>query len=335
VPNRTHTDTHSNKETMPLNIIFAGTPHFAAHHLQALIDSPHNVVAVYTQPDRPSGRGKKLTPSPVKVLAHHNHLPVEQPPSLKETDAQTTLAAYNADVMVVVAYGLLLPQLVLDTPRYGCLNVHGSLLPRWRGAAPIQRAIEMGDSETGITIMQMDKGLDTGDMLLTVSCDITATETSASLHDKLMVLGAPALSKVLSQLSSGDIIAEKQNDDLACYAEKITKQEAEIDWGEAAENIVKKIQAFNPFPVAYSFLNEKRIKIYSASVIENPKAIAFGNIISVDENGIAIACGQQAVLVSMLQIPNKKAMTVNELLNGYNDYFIAGQPFIRSHVEKK
>jgi methionyl-tRNA formyltransferase len=329
VPNTT------NKEATPLNIIFAGTPHFAAHHLQALIDSQHNVVAVYTQPDRPSGRGKKLTPSPVKALALQHDLPVEQPLSLKVANAQTTLAAYNADVMVVVAYGLLLPQIVLDTPRYGCLNVHGSLLPRWRGAAPIQRAIEMGDSETGITIMQMDKGLDTGDMLLTVACDITATETSASLHDKLMMLGTPALLEVLSQLSSGTVVAEKQNNDLACYAEKITKQEAEIDWGEAAEHIVQKIQAFNPFPIAYSFLNDKRIKIYSASVTENSKAIASGTIISVDDDGIAIACGQQAILVSMLQIPNKKAMTVKELLNGYNDYFIAGQPFISSHVEKE
>lgn len=324
----------NNKSVKPLNIIFAGTPHFAAHHLQALIDSPHNIVAVYTQPDRPSGRGKKLTPSPVKTLALEHGFAVEQPLSLKDTQAQETLAAYQADVMVVVAYGLLLPQDVLDTPKYGCLNVHGSLLPRWRGAAPIQRAVEAGDSETGITIMQMDKGLDTGDMLLKVLCPIEKTETSASLHDKLMSLGCPALLEVLSQLSTGQLVSEKQNNDLACYAEKITKQEAEINWSESADDIIKKIQAFNPFPIAYSLLNTHRIKIYSAKKINNDNNVLPGSIIVSNDDGLVIACGEDAIVVDKLQIPNKKAMTIKELLNGYSDYFIIGQQFMQAHVEK-
>jgi methionyl-tRNA formyltransferase len=318
-----------------LKIIFAGTPPFAAHHLQSLIDSEHDIVAVYTQPDRPSGRGKKLTASPVKTLALQHNLAVEQPLSLKDGDAQMALANYQADVMVVVAYGLLLPQAVLDTPRYGCLNVHGSLLPRWRGAAPIQRAVEAGDKETGITIMQMDKGLDTGDMLLKVSCPIESIETSASLHDKLMLLGAPALHTVLTQLSNHTIHAEKQNNDLACYAEKITKQEAEIDWNESAEKIIKKIQAFNPFPIAYTFLNGARIKIYAATIVKNSTAETAGKIISFDEQGLIVACGDNAICINTLQIPNKKAMAVNDLLNGYGDYFVKGQQLLKANVEKK
>jgi methionyl-tRNA formyltransferase len=216
---------------------------------------------------------------------------------------------------------------VLDIPTYGCLNVHASLLPRWRGAAPIQRAVEAGDKTSGVTIMQMDKGLDTGDMLLTQSCGLEAIETSASLHDKLMVLGAPALLKVLHQLPLQMLSAKKQNDDLACYAEKITKQEAEINWSEPAEHIVKKIQAFNPFPVAYTWLENERIKIYSAAVEISTIKKMPGKVISVTENGIIIACGENQVRVNKLQIPNKKAMTVKELLNGYADRFSIGQKF--------
>jgi methionyl-tRNA formyltransferase len=317
----------THKQKTSLKIIFAGTPHFAAHHLQALIDSEHQVVAVYTQPDRPSGRGKKLTASPVKILALQHHLPVEQPVSLKEISAQQALASYHADVMVVVAYGLLLPQAVLDIPAYGCLNVHASLLPRWRGAAPIQRAVESGDKTSGVTIMQMDKGLDTGDMLFTLSCGLDTTETSASLHDKLMLLGAPALLEVLHQLPSQTLPAKKQNDDFACYAAKITKQEAEINWSESAENVVKKIQAFNPFPVAYTWLENERIKIYSAEVEASVIKKMPGEIINMTENGFVIACGENQVRVNKLQIPNKKAMTVKELLNGYADRFSIGQHF--------
>lgn len=314
-----------------LKIIFAGTPHFAAHHLQALLDSEHEIVAVYTQPDRPSGRGKKLTPSPVKTLALEYGVPVEQPPTLKTAESQAGVSAYNADVMVVVAYGLLLPQAVLDTPKYGCLNVHGSLLPRWRGAAPIQRAIEAGDKETGITIMQMDKGLDTGDMLHRVSCAIEPRETSASLHDKLMLLGSPALLSVLDQLSSDSIVPKAQNNALACYAEKITKEEAAIQWQEPAAIIAQKIRAFNPFPVAYSFLQNDRIKIYTAQVCEQfsekNSHKAAGEIISVSDQGLHIACGEHSLLITVLQMPNKKALPIAELLKGYADRFVVGDKF--------
>lgn len=337
---------------MALNIIFAGTPEFAAHHLQALINSEHNVIAVYTQPDRPAGRGKKLKPSAVKALALEHNIPVEQPLNFKAPVAdaeveeapvhpQTVLANYNADVMVVVAYGLLLPQSVLDTPRYGCLNVHGSILPRWRGAAPIQRAVESGDTETGITIMQMDKGLDTGDMLLKVTCDITSQDTSADLHDRLMVLGDPALLTVLEQVEDQVLRPEQQDNSLACYAEKITKQEAEIHWQESAERIQRMVCAFNPFPVAYTFLQKERIKIYASEIVvlsqhglKRQKHSA-GEIIAVSDTGIIVACGDEqhshGVLVKSLQIPSKKAMTVKELLNGYSDRFAVGQQFILSN----
>ena len=213
-----------------LNIIFAGTPDFAATHLQALLNSQHNVIAVYTQPDKPAGRGKKLQASPVKQLAEQHNIPVYQPKSLRKEEAQAELQALNADVMVVVAYGLILPEVVLNAPKYGCLNVHGSLLPRWRGAAPIQRAIWAGDNETGITIMQMDIGLDTGDMLYKVATPITPTETSATLYAKLAELAPPALIEVLNGLENGQFSPEKQQDELANYAEKLTKEEAKLDW---------------------------------------------------------------------------------------------------------
>lgn len=312
---------------MSLSIIFAGTPEFAAHHLQALIDSEHNIVAVYTQPDRPAGRGKKLTPSPVKKLAQSCDIPVEQPLSLKDAEAQQTLAQYDADVMVVVAYGLLLPQAVLDTPRYGCLNVHGSILPRWRGAAPIQRAVESGDLRSGVTIMQMDKGLDTGDMLLKAWCDIDSQETSASLHDKLMALGAPALLQTLEQVEQQSLSPESQDDDQACYAEKIKKEEAQIQWQQAATILDRAIRAFNPFPVAYSFLNDERIKIYQASLVESATSATPGEILSVTDEGIQVACGEQSLQLEVLQIPGKKAMSVKQLLNGYSDRFHVGQRF--------
>jgi methionyl-tRNA formyltransferase len=320
-------DTASSKSS-PLKIVFAGTPSFAAHHLQTLIDSEqYIIVAVYTQPDRPSGRGKKHTPSPVKTLAVAHNITVEQPPSLKTQNVQDELSAYGADVMVVVAYGLLLPEAVLAIPLYGCLNVHGSLLPRWRGAAPIQRAIEMGDTETGITIMQMDKGLDTGNMLHKVSCDININETTASLHEKLMTLGGPALKCVLTQLSAGNLQPKIQNNDLACYAEKITKQEAAINWQESAEKINKKIRAFNPFPMAYSFLGGHRIKIYYAEVCSTPSQAMPGEILSVTEEGLHIACGEHSLCVHILQIPNKKVMPIGDIVNGYADRFIIGGVF--------
>ena len=263
-----------------MRVLFAGTPDFAAAHLQALLDAPDiSVIGVYSQPDRPAGRGKKLTASPVKKLALEHQLPVFQPQSLKDPEQQRILSELQADIMVVVAYGLILPQAVLDAPRLGCINVHASILPRWRGAAPIQRAIEAGDSETGVTIMQMDAGLDTGAMLSISRCEIDSNETSASLHSKLEQLGAPALLHTLESLGSGLAVAVEQDDQLSCYAAKITKQEALIDWSQSAQMLDRQIRAFNPFPAAYTTLGELRIKIWQAEPTA-ASGLAPGQIIS-------------------------------------------------------
>lgn len=326
-----------------LRIIFAGTPEFAAHHLQVLIDAAllngHIIVGVYTQPDRPAGRGKKLNASAVKKLALNHQLCVFQPPSLKDESAQIELKSLRADIMIVVAYGLILPKIILDTPTYGCINVHGSILPRWRGAAPIQRAIlgdELapdGDKKTGVTIMQMDVGLDTGDMLVKSECDIGPNETTASLHNKLMHLGGVALLKVLAQLETATLTAISQDESLANYAEKITKQEAQINWGLSARQVERSIRAYNPFPIAYSFFGQQRIKIYQAKFIERldlrdtTKEIVAGEVLSLDENGLAIACGEGVLQITYLQLPGKKAMSVTELINGYQDYFSIGSCF--------
>ena len=240
-----------------LNIIFAGTPDFAAQHLQAILNSQHNVIAVYTQPDKPAGRGKKLQASPVKQLAEQNNIRVYQPKSLRKEEAQSELKALNADVMVVVAYGLILPKAVLDAPRLGCLNVHGSILPRWRGAAPIQRSIWAGDVQTGVTIMQMDEGLDTGDMLHKVYCDILPTETSTSLYNKLAELAPSALIDVLDNLENSKFIAEKQDGSQSNYAEKLSKEEAQLDWSLPAMQLERNIRAFNPWPIAYFSTEDK------------------------------------------------------------------------------
>ena len=235
-----------------LRVIFAGTPDFAAQHLQALLDSPHQVVGVYSQPDRPSGRGRKLTASPVKALALEHGIEVQQPLSLKGAEAQLLLAAYKADIMVVVAYGLLLPQTVLNTPSLGCINVHGSLLPRWRGAAPIQRSILAGDALSGITVMQMEAGLDTGAMLLKATTPINETDTSASLYDTLAVLGCRSLIAALAGLQNGSLAPQIQDDAKANYASKLTKTEGAIDWHQSAQQISLQVRGLNPWPVAYS-----------------------------------------------------------------------------------
>lgn len=310
-----------------LNIIFAGTPDFAATHLQALLNSEHNVIAVYTQPDKPAGRGKKLQASPVKQLAEAHHIPVYQPKSLRKEEAQAELQALNADVMVVVAYGLILPEAVLKAPKYGCLNVHGSLLPRWRGAAPIQRSIWTGDTETGVTIMQMDIGLDTGDMLHKVTTPILATETSASLYAKLAELAPPALLEVLNGLTSGQFKPEKQQDEQANYAEKLTKEEAKLDWNMTACQLERNIRAFNPAPMAYLTLMvnevEERIKVYQAEVLPHQEK-AVGTVLAVDKNGIQIATQQGVLNITQLQPAGKKPMSVQDFLNGRGDWFKVG-----------
>jgi len=308
--------------TKPLRIIFAGTPDFAARHLQALIDSEHQIVGVYSQPDRPAGRGKKLKASEVKELALANDLPVFQPASLKSDDALAELSSLNADIMIVVAYGLLLPKAILEAPRLGCLNVHGSILPRWRGAAPIQRAIWAGDDETGVTIMQMDEGLDTGDMLHISRCPIDATETSASLYTKLAELGPTALIETIAKLANGELTAQVQDDELANYAKKLSKDEANIDWSMDATQIERNIRAFNPWPVCFTQMSENTVKIYQADVVEQQGTP--GTILNSDKHGIVVACGTHALKITQLQPQGKKPMAVTDFLNGRSDWVTPG-----------
>ncbi|MBE7216549.1 methionyl-tRNA formyltransferase [Shewanella benthica] len=308
----------------PLNIVFAGTPDFAARHLQALINSEHNVIGVYSQPDRPAGRGKKLQASPVKILALEHDIPVYQPKSLRDEAVQQELSDLNADLMVVVAYGLILPQVVLDTPRLGCINVHGSILPRWRGAAPIQRALWAGDKETGITIMQMDLGLDTGDMLLKTQLTIEDDDTSGSLYDKLALQGPDALIQALASLANGELKAEKQDETLANYAKKLSKEEAELDWNKSALQLWREIRAFNPWPISHFSHNDASIKVRQAKVSESISDAPAGTIISADKNGIEIATGEGVLSLQNMQLPGKKPLSVGDILNSRGDWFTPG-----------
>lgn len=301
-----------------MKVIFAGTPTFAADALGALIETNHQIVAVLTQPDRPAGRGMKFIASPVKLLAQQHHLTVMQPQTLKNSEIQMQLQQLQADIMVVAAYGLILPQAVLDIPRLGCLNIHASLLPRWRGAAPIQRAILAGDKETGITIMQMDAGLDTGDMLLKESLLINIDETAASLHDKLSALGARSITKVLELLPQGQLMAVKQNDNDACYAAKINKNEAAIDWHQAAVHIDRVIRAFNPSPGAFTQYQDWKLKIWQARIVAD-KSIGTakaGEIVAADRSGITVACGEGALQITVVQKPGGKKLSVVDFLTG-------------------
>ncbi|MEH6395939.1 methionyl-tRNA formyltransferase [Pseudoalteromonas sp.] len=308
--------------TQPLRIIFAGTPDFAARHLQALIDSEHQIVGVYSQPDRPAGRGKKLKASEVKELALQHDLPVFQPASLKSDDALSELSSLNADIMIVVAYGLLLPKAILEAPRLGCLNVHGSILPRWRGAAPIQRAIWAGDKETGVTIMQMDEGLDTGDMLHISRCPIDTAETSASLYTKLADLGPAALIDTIAKLANGEITPQVQDDAQANYAKKLSKEEANIDWNMDAVQIERNIRSFNPWPVCFTQMGDNTVKIYQANVVEQQGNA--GTVLQSDKHGIVIACGTNALNITQLQPQGKKPMAITDFLNGRADWVTPG-----------
>jgi methionyl-tRNA formyltransferase len=313
--------------TKALNIIFAGTPDFAAQHLAELIQSEHRIVAVYCPPDKPSGRGKKLTACATKTLALEHSIAVEQPVNFKNPDDQKKLAHYKADVMVVVAYGLLLPISILETPRLGCINVHGSLLPKWRGAAPIQRALEAGDAETGVTIMQMDKGLDTGDMLLKVSCAIEQEDTSVSLYEKLAKLGPKALIKALSLMATNSHSSQQQDNSQATYAAKLNKAESEIDWQLSASVLHQKLRAYIPWPVAqFTFTDDNdkqhRIKVWQASVVDQSEKHQAGKILKVDKSGITVATGKNALRLEMLQLPNKKALPCHDVINGRPEWFM-------------
>ncbi|WP_250656083.1 methionyl-tRNA formyltransferase [Alkalimarinus coralli] len=303
-------------DTSSLRIIFAGTPDFAASALAALIAKGYNIVATYTQPDRPAGRGKKLHKSPVKELAEQHNIPVYQPLNFKDDADRQALKALDADLMIVAAYGIILPKAVLDTPKRGCINIHASLLPRWRGAAPIQRAIQTGDSETGITIMQMDEGLDTGNMLWVKKTPITQDDNGGSLHDRLADLGAEAMLEALERLDSSELQNEQQNDQQACYAHKLSKTDAQIDWSQDAKSIQLTIRAFNPWPVAYSVEAGERIRIFEASLVESTGSQIPGTVISKSRDGVVIACGEGAINITKLQLPGAKAMSVSDFVNG-------------------
>lgn len=305
-----------------LRIVFAGTPEFAAEHLKALLSSPHQIVAVYSQPDRPAGRGQKLTPSPVKQLALQHNIPVYQPQSLRDPAAQTELAALKPDLMVVVAYGLILPQVVLDIPRLGCINSHASLLPRWRGAAPIQRAVEAGDAESGVTVMQMEAGLDTGPMLLKVSTAISADDTGGSLHDRLATLGPQAVLDAIAGLANGTLKGEAQDDSLATYAHKLNKDEARLEWSRPALELERLVRAFHPWPICHSTLGGEALKVHAAALGEGSGAP--GTVLAADKSGLTVACGEGALRLTRLQLPGGKALNFSDLYNSRREQFAVG-----------
>lgn len=299
-----------------MKIIFAGTPVFAATALDALIQQHHDIVLVLTQPDRPAGRGMKVTASAVKLSAQTHGLKLLQPQSLKDNAIHEQLRETNADLMIVAAYGLILPESVLTLPRLGCLNIHASLLPRWRGAAPIQRAILAGDHETGITIMQMDAGLDTGPMLLKESIAIAHNDTAQTLHDKLSQLGAHAIIKALTLMQQNRLIPTTQDEALACYAAKISKNEALIDWNKTAAQIDRTIRAYNPAPGAYTTFRGYAIKIWQASIITRG-ADQPGKIIAIEREGIIVACGTGLIRLEMIQKSGGKRLSAAEFLAGF------------------
>ncbi|MGB5323978.1 MAG: methionyl-tRNA formyltransferase [Pseudomonadales bacterium] len=311
-----------------MRILFAGTPAFAAAHLEALLASGrHQLLAVYTQPDRPAGRGKKTLASPVKKIAASAGLPVEQPASLKTAAAQQQLASFAADVMVVVAYGLLLPKAVLASPRLGCINVHASLLPRWRGAAPVERAIEAGDRESGVTIMQMDEGLDTGAMLQRNAVELAADETGDSLRARLIAVGAPALLQVLAQLETDTAVATVQEDALANYAHKLDKHEARLDFKQGAAQLERRIRAFTSAQPCFAELQGQRIKLFSPRSLAPDRDAAPGEILGADSHALTIACGEGALAIGAVQLPGGKPMDMAALCNGRPGFFRVGQCF--------
>jgi methionyl-tRNA formyltransferase len=302
--------------TPGLNVVFAGTPDFSVPALQAIAASRHTVSAVYTQPDRRAGRGLRVEPGPVRRAAAVLGIPVEQPAGLRDPAVIERLAARRPDVLVVVAYGLLLPQAVLDVPRLGCLNIHASLLPRWRGAAPIQRAILAGDRRTGITIMRMEAGLDTGPMLSQEAIDISPTETAGSLHDRLSVLGARMIVAALDSLEAGTARFEPQDEVLATYAGKLSKSEAVIDWAQPAEALERQVRAFDPWPVAETRLDGQQLRIWSAHALPADCAAPPGTVLESDEPGIAVMTGKGRLVLDRLQLAGKRPVAATEFARG-------------------
>jgi methionyl-tRNA formyltransferase len=309
---------------MPYKIVFAGTSEFAVHSLTALMNSSHQIIAVYTQPDRPSGRGLKLTPSPVKTAALEMHLPLFQPPSLREEAAQQQLAELKPDLMVVVVYGLLIPKNVLTIPEKGCINVHPSILPRWRGAAPIQRAIAAGDLETGVTIMQLDEGWDTGDILSQIHCPIYPTESSQALSERLAIVGAELLVKTIDQLEAGQIHPLPQDHAQANYASKLEKIEGELNWEESAVDLERKIRAFNPWPVAYTNWENQQIRIWQAETLleRSPVTIPPGTLLGINDKGLDVATGDGALRIIKLQLPGAKPISAFDFINSKKSLLI-------------
>jgi methionyl-tRNA formyltransferase len=300
----------------PLRILFAGTPEFAAVPLRRLCAEGFRPLAVLTQPDRPAGRGRELAASPVKQFAGEAGIPVHQPVSLRDNNARDLVAGLAPDLLIVVAYGLILPRGILELPTRGCWNIHASLLPRWRGAAPIQRTIEAGDEETGVCIMQMDEGLDTGDILHRVSIRLDGTETGGSLHDRLAELGAVALLDLLRRLADGErITAAPQDETGACYAAKLDKREARIDWSEPAALLERRIRAFDPWPVAWCSIGGERTRVWRAELPGRPSSGPPGEVLAAGRDGIEVATGDQALRLLELQPPGKRRMSAADYLN--------------------
>ena len=311
-----------------MRIIFAGTPDFAASHLEFLLQqNDFSFVGVFTQPDRPSGRGRKSYPSPVKRIAEKNHIRVFQPKSFGDVTSVKMVQELQADLMVVVAYGLILPNSVLTMPRFGCINVHASLLPRWRGAAPVQRCIEAGDSETGISIMQMNEGLDTGDILATSRCKIGSDDDTESISKRLIGLSGPALLGSVRLIAQGRSIQIPQNNSLSCYAAKIQKYEARINWSSHSAIIQRKIRAFSPKPGAYSMLDGKRIKIYTSDALEKRSTRPPGTIINNSQIGLEVSCGFGTIVLNQIQLEGKSSMQFDEVFKSNADLFRLGQRF--------
>ena len=297
-----------------LRIVYAGTPDFAVPALEALANAGHSIVAVFTQPDRPAGRGRKSQPSPVKQAALACDIPVYQPARL-DADARAELAALSPDLMVVTAYGLILPPAVLELPRLGCINIHASLLPRWRGAAPIQRAIEAGDPETGVSIMCMDEGLDTGPVLLTRACPITPDDTAATLHDRLAALGGEAIVEAVAGLAGGRLQPRPQPEEGVCYARKLSKAEAVIDWRDAAALIERRVRAFHPWPVCQTRWQGRQLRVHAASVVSDAGMDGAGTILRADRAGVVVATGEGALRLDQVQLPGKRPISGGDFAN--------------------
>ena len=297
-----------------LSIVFAGTPEFTCPSLSALLASKHRLTAVYTQPDRPAGRGRKLQSSAAKEWAQSHAIPVYQPLNFKQEEDVNQLASLAPDVIVVIAYGLILPKKVLDIPRYGCINVHASLLPRWRGASPIQQAILHGDMETGVTIMQMDVGMDTGDMLACETC-VIHQDNAGQLHDRLAQLAVAPLLATLDALAAHKTQPVVQDNTNVTYAPKITKDDAAISWHRPAIDIERHIRAFNPWPITYTQVADTTLRIFNAKVVKHSSEKAPGTLLSIDKEGLLIAAGEDALLIDSIQFPGSKRMTVAEWMN--------------------